>query len=41
MKLSANAREMGVRHETAWRRFKQGDLPGQQLPSGAIVVYPP
>ena len=35
------ARTMGVRYETAWRWFRQGDLPGQQLPSGTIVVFPP
>jgi Predicted site-specific integrase-resolvase len=32
---------MGVRYETAWRWFKQGNVPGQQLPSGTIVVLPP
>jgi putative transposase len=34
-------RKMGVRYETAWRWFRQGDLPGQQLPSGTIVVFLP
>ena len=41
MKLSAYARKMGVRFETAWRWFKQGYLSGEQLPSGAIVLYEP
>jgi predicted site-specific integrase-resolvase len=41
MKLSEYARKMGVRYETAWRWFRQGDLPGQQLPSGTIVVFLP
>src|SRR5262245_26550777 len=41
MKLSEYARKMGVRYETAWRWFKRGDIPGQQLPSGTIVVFPP
>lgn len=41
MKLSDYARKMGVRYETAWRWFKQGHLPGQQLPSGTIVVFEP
>jgi putative resolvase len=41
MKLSEYARKMGVRYETAWRWFRQGDLPGQQLPSGTSVVCPP
>ena len=39
MKLSAYARKMGVRYETAWRWFKQGHVPGEQLPSGTIVVF--
>ena len=41
MKLSEYARKMGVRYETAWRWFGQGDLPGQHLSSGTIVVFPP
>jgi predicted site-specific integrase-resolvase len=41
MKLSEYARKMGVRYETAWRWFKQGSVPGQQLPSGTIMVFPP
>jgi predicted site-specific integrase-resolvase len=41
MKLSVYARKMGVRYETAWRWFKQGHLPGQQLPSGTIVIFGP
>jgi predicted site-specific integrase-resolvase len=41
MKLSAYARKMGVRYETAWRLFKQGHLPGEQLPSGTIVLFEP
>jgi putative resolvase len=41
MKLSAYARKMGVRYETAWRWFKQGHLLGEQLPSGTIVVFEP
>ena len=32
---------MGVRYETAWRWFKQGHLPGEQLPSGTIVLFEP
>jgi putative resolvase len=41
MKVSEYARKMGVRYETAWRWFRQGDLPRQQLPSGTMVVFPP
>src|SRR5258706_16078567 len=41
MKLRDYARKMGVRYETAWRWFKQGHLAGQQLPSGAIVIFAP
>ena len=41
MKLSAYARTMGMRYESAWRWFKQGHLPGEQLPSGTIVLFAP
>ncbi|MBK5093846.1 MAG: IS607 family transposase [Actinobacteria bacterium] len=42
MKLSDWARDQGIAYQTAWRWYKAGKLPirAEQMPSGAIIVYP-
>lgn len=42
MKLSKWAKEQGICYRTAWIWFKEGKMPvkAEQLPSGAIMVYP-
>lgn len=43
MKLSDWARKQGVKYRTAWRWFRNGQLPvpAEQLPSGTIIVHEP
>lgn len=39
MKLSAYAKKLGVSYRTAWRWYKNKQIPGAyQLPSGTIIV---
>jgi predicted site-specific integrase-resolvase len=38
MKLSAYAKQIGVRYETAWRWFKTGKIAGYQIGSGTIII---
>lgn len=40
MKLSAWAKKHGIRYKTAWKMFKDGNLPvrATQLPTGTILV---
>ena len=40
MKLSEYARQQGISYKTAWRWWKSGQLPGKQMPSGTVIVYP-
>jgi putative resolvase len=35
------AKQRGVRYETAWRWFKQGLIPGEQLANGTIIIDDP
>lgn len=32
------AKQVGVSYRTAWRWYKEGSIPGYQLPSGTIIV---
>jgi predicted site-specific integrase-resolvase len=41
MKLSAYAKQMSVSYRTAWSWWKAGQLRGQQLPSGTILIEDP
>lgn len=43
MKLSDWARSQGITYKTAYRWFKDGNLPieAQQMPTGTILVFPP
>ena len=43
MKLSAWAKSQGVSYQTAWRMWKNGQLPvpAEQLPTGTVIVHPP
>ena len=42
MKLSVWANQQGIAYESAWRMWKLGQLPipGEQLPTGTIIVHP-
>jgi putative resolvase len=40
MKLSEFARQHGISYKTAWRWWKDGKLPGKQMPSGTVIVFP-
>jgi len=40
MKLSEYARQNGISYKTAWRWWKDGKLPGKQMPSGTVIVFP-
>lgn len=42
MKLSQWAKEKGITYKTAYRMFKDGNLPvkSEQLPTGTILVFP-
>jgi putative resolvase len=41
MKLSTYAKQLGISYDTAWRMWQRGELAGQQLPSGTIIVDAP
>jgi predicted site-specific integrase-resolvase len=41
MKLSTYAKHLGISYDTAWRMWRRGELAGQQLPSGTIIVEAP
>lgn len=43
MKLSTWAKSQGVSYKTAWRLWKNGQLPvpAEQLPTGTVIVQPP
>ena len=41
MKLSANARSLGVSYRTAWRWFKAGKVAGFQADTGTLIVTEP
>lgn len=41
MKLSTYAKQLGISYDTAWRMWQRGELAGQQLPSGTIIVEAP
>ena len=38
MKLNAYAKKIGVHYRTAYRWFREGKLPGYQMPTGTIIV---
>ena len=38
MKLSDYAKQVGVSYRTAWRWYKDGSIPGYQLPTGTIII---
>lgn len=38
MKLSEYARRKGVTYRTAWNWYKAGQIKGEQLPSGTIII---
>src|SRR6266516_3605437 len=38
MKLIDYAHKMGISYKTAWRWYKAGKLPGQQMDTGTILV---
>src|SRR5262249_5712505 len=40
LKLKDYARQQGVRYRSAWRWWKAGKLPGQQLDTGTILLEP-
>ena len=40
MKLSEYARQNGISYKTAWRWWQEGTLPGKQMPSGTVLVFP-
>jgi len=41
MKLSASATQQGISYQTAWRRWRRGELPAHQLPSDTVIVDVP
>jgi putative resolvase len=41
MKLSTYAKQLGISYDTAWRMWQRGELAGQHLPSGTIIVEAP
>jgi putative resolvase len=41
MKLSTYAKQLGISYDTAWRMWQRGEVAGQQLPSGTIIVEAP
>jgi putative resolvase len=41
MKLSSYAKRLGISSNSAWSMWKQGQLPGYQLPTGTVIVDPP
>jgi len=43
MKLSAWAKQNGLTYRTAWRMWRDGNLPvpAEQLATGTILVHPP
>ncbi len=40
MKLKDYARQQGISYRTAWRWWKAGKLPGQQMDTGTILIAP-
>lgn len=38
MKLSDYAKQVGISYRTAWRWYKEGSIPGYQLPTVTIIV---
>lgn len=38
MKLSDYAKQMGVRYETAWRRFRDGKVLGRRVGPRTIII---
>lgn len=41
MKLSEYARQNGISYKTAWRWWRDGKLPGKQMPSGTVILNTP
>jgi len=41
IKLSAYAKGRGINYRTAWRWYRDGLIPGRQLPTGTILVQDP
>jgi hypothetical protein len=41
MKLSSYAKPIGIHDTTAWHMWKRGQLSGDQLPPGTVIVEPP
>ncbi len=41
MKLSSYAKRIGISYNTAWRMWKQGQIPGYQLPTSTVIIDPP
>src|SRR5258707_13067566 len=41
MKLSSYAKKLGIHYNTAYRLFKRGQIPGNQLPTGTVIVAEP
>ena len=39
MKLSEYAKQKGISYDTAWRMWKNGQLQGEKLPTGTIIIY--
>ncbi len=38
MKLSDYAKKKGISDDTAWRMWNRGQLQGERLPTGTIII---
>ncbi|SRR5258708_39770129 len=41
IKLSSYAKRLGISYNSAWSMWKQGQIPGYQLPTGTVIIDPP
>ncbi|MDJ0562699.1 MAG: recombinase family protein, partial [Microcystis sp. M49629_WE12] len=39
MKLSDYAKKKGISYDTAWRMWNRGQLQGERLPTGTIIIF--
>ncbi|MCZ8276625.1 MAG: IS607 family transposase, partial [Microcystis sp. LE19-4.1E] len=39
MKLSDYANKKGISYDTAWRMWNRGQLQGERLPTGTIIIF--
>jgi predicted site-specific integrase-resolvase len=41
MKLSRDAKQLGIHSNTAYRLFTRGQIPGYHLPTGTVIIEEP